>query len=65
MGNTGPNLPGQYMTPRLVVSSIQEIILTNLANFLGHHNSMLSKNISFSHGNTIASDEEYLEDEGN
>ena len=41
------------MTLQLLVRSISENIPTNLANFLGHHNSILLKNIGFSHGNTI------------
>jgi hypothetical protein len=40
------------MTPWFLVSSILENILTNLANFLQHHNSILLKNINFSCGNT-------------
>jgi hypothetical protein len=52
MGNTGLILSGQYMTLQLLVHSILENILTNLANFLGHHNSILLKNIGFSYGNT-------------
>jgi len=47
MGNAGPILSSQYMTQ----FSVLENILTNLLNFLGHHNSILLKNISFSCGN--------------
>jgi len=45
-------LSGQYMTPWLLVCSISDNIFMNLANFLGHHSSILLKNISYSCGNT-------------
>jgi len=51
MENTGPILSGQYMNTWLLVSSILENILTNLPNFLGHHNLIILKNIGFSCGN--------------
>jgi hypothetical protein len=40
------------MTPQFLVISIFRNILVNLANFIGHHNSIVLKNISFSLGNT-------------
>jgi hypothetical protein len=43
VGTTGPILSGQYMTPRLLVSSMLNNIATDLANFLQHHNSILLK----------------------
>ena len=55
MGNNGLILPSQYMTPLLLVCSILDIILMNVANFLGHYNSILLRNISYSCGNTINS----------
>jgi len=49
MENTGPIISNQYMTPRRFVCFMLENIHTNLANFLGHHNSILLKNIGFNY----------------
>jgi len=51
-GKNQTSISSQYMTPQLLVCSILKNILMNLANFPGHHNSILLKNIGFSHGNT-------------
>jgi hypothetical protein len=53
--DTGPIISSQYMTHQLVVCYMLENIHTNLANFLGHHNPILLKNIGFSCANTTQS----------
>src|ERR1700683_1751073 len=45
MGNTRPILLGQNMTPRFLIWFISTNIPTVLANFLGIHNPVFSKNI--------------------
>jgi len=47
------SIPVNIWLSRPLVHSILGNILMNLANFLGHHNSILLKDISFSRGNTI------------
>src|ERR1700727_2562139 len=54
MGNTRPILSGQNMTPRFLIWSISTNIPTVLANFLGIHNPVFSKNIGRDRGNTIS-----------
>ena len=53
MGNTGPIVSGQNVTPRFSMCSISTNSLTVLVNFLGIQNSIFSKNIGRDHGNTI------------
>ena len=43
--DTGPIISSQYMTHQLVICYMLENIHTNLANFLGHHNPILLKDI--------------------
>src|ERR1700683_3876727 len=52
MGNTRPILLGQNMTPRFLIWFISTNIPTVLANFLGIHNPVFSKNIGRDRGNT-------------
>ena len=52
MGNTGPILSRQNVTPQFSMWSISKNILTVLANFLGIQNPVFSKNISRDRGNT-------------
>jgi hypothetical protein len=52
VGNTRPILSGQNMTPRFLIWSISTNISTVLANFLGIHNPVFSKNIGRDCGNT-------------
>jgi hypothetical protein len=52
MGNIGPILLGQNMTPQFSMLSIFTNSLMVLANFLGIHNLIFSKSISHNHGNT-------------